>query len=765
MKRVMQILATMVLLVVAAGIAVPHFAADRFGARIQDALQSSLGRKVKIGAVRFNLFTGPGFTIEDVEVQDDPALSAEPILYAKYLTAVPQLLPLIAGKMAFYSIRLDDARINLGRTASPDQPARWNVDALTRASFFETFPNITVNSGRINFKIGGVKTVFYIITDKFEIHPPSAAGSSWTLYLEGEPARTDRPARGFGSFIADAHWYPAKGSADMNVKLERSEVGDIVALLNGYDLGVHGSVSGQARFAGPLAALAINGRVEVRGIHGWDQMPSAAQNWPLAIAGTWNVPGQTFELNARLAGQPNSPVNARFRVADYLGAPHWGLTLACRAMPLQPLLPLARQIGLPISGGVQLNGTLDGAVSFARTGPVEGSAMISKAELAAAGAPPLTFSDTHMTVAGGRVVLGPSTLRAAGDEEATLGAEFDLTSRALSITVASKGMELSALRNHPVLSTIPVLRELQTGVWKGSLTYSNETDSPAVWSGAIDLQRAVISFPPFAGPIRIATAHVDLNEDGVSVRRLQARSGDLAVSGEYRYLLQAPHPHRFHLIFNRATGGQLEALLRPALNRGGLVSRALNLGRSTMPDWLAQIDGDGTLEFGSLVIHDIEFDAVKSRLLWLGPRVKLTAMQARAMGGGVSGLIDIDLSGSSPAYHLAGHLTGIPWKGGKVEAGAAVDTSGTGAQALLNLRAEGDFKARNVDLDYPAISGCYQLSWNSRQPQIKLTSLVLSDGDESYVGSASTAPNGDLIVSLTGSGMAENPKPVRLSLR
>jgi hypothetical protein len=152
-------------------------------------------------------------------------------------------------------------------------------------------------------------------------------------------------------------------------------------------------------------------------------------------------------------------------------------------------------------------------------------------------------------------------------------------------------------------------------------------------------------------------------------------------------------------------------------------------------------------------------------VLWLGPRVKLTAMQARTMGGGVSGLIDIDLSGNSPAYHLAGHLTGVPWKGGKVDAGTAIDTLGTGPQALLNLRAEGDFKARDIDLEYPAISGCYQLSWNSRQPQIKLTSLVLSNGDESYVGSASTAANGDLIVSLTGSGMAENPKPVRLSLR
>jgi len=180
MKRVLWSVLTIVLLIVSFGFAVPHFAADRFGAGAQRALEVSLGRKVKIGRVQFNLFTGPGFSISDIVIYDDPALSPEPILYASTLTAIPRIWPLFAGHLAFSSIRLEDARINLGRTASPDQPARWNVGALTQPALFQAFPNITVVSGgvrgiaksRINFRIGNVKTPFYILIDRLEVRPP-----------------------------------------------------------------------------------------------------------------------------------------------------------------------------------------------------------------------------------------------------------------------------------------------------------------------------------------------------------------------------------------------------------------------------------------------------------------------------------------------------------------------------------------------------------------------------------------------------------------
>src|SRR5258708_39455333 len=62
-----------------AGIAAPFINADRFADRIGKALEASLGRKVKIGKVRFTLLSGPGVTISDVEIADNPAFGIEPI--------------------------------------------------------------------------------------------------------------------------------------------------------------------------------------------------------------------------------------------------------------------------------------------------------------------------------------------------------------------------------------------------------------------------------------------------------------------------------------------------------------------------------------------------------------------------------------------------------------------------------------------------------------------------------------------------------------
>jgi hypothetical protein len=767
MKRLLWSILALVLLIVAFGFAVPHFAAGRFGAAAQRALETSLGRKVKTGAVKYNLFTGPGFTISDVEIYDDPTLSAEPILYAGTLIAVPRIWPLFAGHLAFSSIRLEDAHINLGRTAAPDQPARWNVEPLVRPALFQAFPYISVESGgvtgiprsRLNFKIGGVKTVFYILIDRLEVRPPSSGNGPWAIRMEGEPARTDRPAVGFGSFVADGRWMPAQGLADITVRLERSEIGDVMALLNGHDAGVHGSVSGTARIAGPLSALKINGRVEVSGIHGWDQLASPAQNWPLAIAGTWNLPGQFFELDARLAGQPASPVNARFRVADYLGAPHWGITLTCHAMPLQPLLPLARQIGVPIPAGVQLNGALDGAVSISRTGPYEGSGWASKASLAVSGAPPIQFEDVRLMMAGGHARLAPSILRTVPGDDATLQGDYDLEQRALKVTIVSHGMDIGALRRHAELAGIPALRDLQSGIWKGQVSYSAGPDGGG-WTGSVDVQRATITLPLFATPVRVATAHLDLDGLSIAVRKMQARSGDLAVTGEYRYEAAALRPHRFHVTAARVNGVQLETLFRPALYRGGLVSRALGLRSSEVPGWLADMRADGTIDIGVLDFAGSGFDRFSARVIWDGARIKLAGAKARYAGGTVTAVIGADLTGHVPSYHLAGDVAGIAWKGGKVDADLSADTSGAGIGLLANLRSEGSFNARDLDLDYTSMAGCFQFSWARNAPQFKLTSLKVSDGEETLIGSGATAPNGELVLDLAG--MA---KPVRLTLR
>ena len=59
------------------------FTADQYGRRLQASLERALGRRVEIGKVHFNLFKGPGFSVDNVTIHEDPAIGMEPVVYIR----------------------------------------------------------------------------------------------------------------------------------------------------------------------------------------------------------------------------------------------------------------------------------------------------------------------------------------------------------------------------------------------------------------------------------------------------------------------------------------------------------------------------------------------------------------------------------------------------------------------------------------------------------------------------------------------------------
>src|SRR5205823_4621879 len=128
---------------------------------------------------------------------------AEPFAYVRTLKAIPRVWTLWSGHLEFASLRLDDAYLNLLRAEGPNSAVRWNFEPLLRPAVLAAFPNIIVRSGRIYFKAGNTKSIFYLLNTDLDISPPSLSGGDWRLRIEGQPARTDRPAqRGFGSSLS-----------------------------------------------------------------------------------------------------------------------------------------------------------------------------------------------------------------------------------------------------------------------------------------------------------------------------------------------------------------------------------------------------------------------------------------------------------------------------------------------------------------------------------------------------------------------------------
>src|SRR5215471_16594156 len=280
-------------LVAAVGIAAPFLRADRYAEQIRTGLETAFGRRVEFGDVRFKLFTGPGFSIGKVVIQEDPAFGREPFAYVESLDARLALSALIVGRVEFASLRLEGARLNLTRMESGAGTA-WNFAEHLHRTKFAALPALYVRSGRINFKFGDTKSVFYVTDTDLDVSPPGALSGAWRVRFSGQPARTDRPARGFGNFIANGLWRPAD-QLDLRVQLEPSAMNEMISLVYGRDIGVHGLVSARARLAGPLANLHMNGALNVEDVHRWDLLPQRGTSWPFEFEGRLNLPAERLE--------------------------------------------------------------------------------------------------------------------------------------------------------------------------------------------------------------------------------------------------------------------------------------------------------------------------------------------------------------------------------------------------------------------------------------------------------------------------------------
>ena len=122
-----KLFGTAVAAVLVAGLVAPYVAADSYGKRLQASLERALGRRVDIGSVRFNVFKGPGFSIDKVVIHEDPSIGIEPIAYVPRMEIAPSLWSLVGGRFVVASIRLEQDSegtppvINLAKTGAASE--------------------------------------------------------------------------------------------------------------------------------------------------------------------------------------------------------------------------------------------------------------------------------------------------------------------------------------------------------------------------------------------------------------------------------------------------------------------------------------------------------------------------------------------------------------------------------------------------------------------------------------------------------------------
>ena len=753
-KRLFQAGGAAIGLLLLAALVVPYVNADQYGLRLKWSLQKALGRQVDIGKVRFSLLEGPAFSVERDErgpgviIHEDPSIGIEPIAYVESMRVRPSLWSLLGGKFVVASIELEDASINLSKSGPASEPGTWNFSSFVNPSVMRSAPAIHVRNGRVHFKFGDTKSVFYLTETDLDISPPGSRGGGWKVSCSAEPARSDRTAQGLGSFTLSGSWYVAPERVDFDLDLERTGLGELTALMRGQAGAIHGTITSRLHLGGPLNNIGIQGRLNVEDVHRWDLLPPQGQGWPLDVRGRLDLIGQQLELQSSSSGGGVLPLSAHFRASDYLTKPHWAVAVNWNRFPIDPLMQLATDMGAQFPPKLKISGTMDGAIGYSGAGSFQGELAFHDTAVTIPDSPPVRFDQADVVFDHGHVRLSPARVRTADQDEAEIQADYAIDDAMLDLAIHTEAMKVASLRAQVALAAVPWLEEVQSGQWSGDLRYHRES-TQAGWTGQLQLSGAKLDVPGFAHPVDLKSARAQIDGARVVLDRLNASIGGITFGGDYRYEPSAARPHRFRLHAESLDSSALEAELLPTLRRSNsLIARAL--GRTGMPDWLKRRNAEGVVLIDELDVDGLRLEGFRAHLLWDAGRADMDSVQARFNRAAIAGKLMVNLRGERPAYQFTGKVKGLAWQSGKVDAEGTIESSGVGKQLLANLRSDGAFTGSALDFGMsPAsrtVSGTYSLALS---PRLRLTALKLKMDEDTYTGRGNTLENGKLLIVLT----------------
>ena len=272
----------------------PFLSVSRYKSRITQLISASLGRPVRLSSVEVRLLPTPAFLLSDLTVEEDPAYGAEPVLHASSVTASIRLLSLWRGRLEIDTVSVDDASLNLVRSA----PGHWNLDSLLRTATAQAsseagkpdnpgkpvrLPYLKATNSRINIKNGTEKLPFSLLNTDLSFWQQSPG--DWRIRLRGQPVRTDLSLEqgDTGTVRLEANLRQAAELRQMPLHIDmewrQAQLGQLTRLLLGSDAGWRGDLTGELHLDGTPEAAQIKTRLRATGVHRAEFAPAAPMDF------------------------------------------------------------------------------------------------------------------------------------------------------------------------------------------------------------------------------------------------------------------------------------------------------------------------------------------------------------------------------------------------------------------------------------------------------------------------------------------------------
>jgi AsmA protein len=472
----------------------PLISVNRYQKRIANSIGDSLGRPVHLDKVSLNLLPLPGFILENLVVDEDPAFGSEPVIRANSVRATLRITSLWRRRIEFSTISFTDPSVNLVHLAN----GKWNLQTILlhaahidaaptaqkNAGAAPRFPYIEATGARLNFKLDHEKSPFSLTEADFALWLPDP--QQWHLRIKARPTRTDTNASDTGTLQLEGTLGRAASFGQVPISL-RGEwrnvpLGQASLVVFGRDAGLRGDMILSANAQGTVSDSAIQTRLQLTGARRAEFVPAQPLDVNLQCLGTATGDFHSFQdihCSWPPAGSSDPPTLAISGTIPNIRNPNSAaIEIGTPGLPAATLLDWLHVASSRVPSNIAASGTLTGTLSYrpdpASPTPWQGEMLLTNASLVNPGSGPTSLVTGDVTVQSvappppdphrkkqptakqppdpppSGFQLAPTTLALGGKDPAILDGHFDTTGYTLHLT----GMA-SIARLHALAAALP----------------------------------------------------------------------------------------------------------------------------------------------------------------------------------------------------------------------------------------------------------------------------------------------------------------------
>lgn len=770
-RRIVFVIALVILL---AGTLPFLISANRFRARLVAHLESSLGRKVEVGRVRFSLLGAPALEAEYVTVAEDPRFGNEPFLRAPALRCIIRPLSILQRRLELSSLSFNSPSINLVRNGQGE----WNLSSLlerrgqppTSTAGSPAGITLGLDSARINFKSGPNKLVHTLdnLSAKLRYSPKEHL---WDLEGEFAPQRTDMSLAEIGTIafrvkgeLNASHWrdWPFQFHAEW----KKARLSDLTRLFFGQDKGWRALPQISAEGKGTLRRLDFQAGVRLSDLHAAELVTGPdAPILQLQANGSLDLAGGELALDSVEFHTDRSKGILSARIGwsgrrESSSPPGWEMQLDSDQVHLADFAAWLPGFRANLDASMKTDGVAH--VHLKASGwptILEGSIFVPPSNLVTSSfdlagrssTTTLRVGEIKAQLASSILQVSPVVLRwpgATGELKLRGIVNFRDSHRPYRLEVNSDRLPLEGVASlEQALGFVPPRPFRFVGPaavslrWRGQLRGSIPATELESWpEGELLLDGIRVFAPGMRGGVGIRTGHVEFRAGEVRIFLDDTRFAGVNWQGRLHLYSQPKREWRFIFSADQLNLATLDETFNPRYSdrfflRPAQTGPFAPFLAKPGTRWFDSVRAKGKLTVGSMQVGVVKTEDVRAMAEISGGQIRLDNLTMRGYGGQFEGWFRADLrpASSGPSYNMQGKFDHVVAEGllapqGSEEAAALPlrkDRRPLGRPSVTGMSASGSLLAGLLDGTLTlktsgitakelvdGLTGSVQLNWN-----------------------------------------------------